>query len=58
MLKEKKAELVFCNVCDKVTYTSAVNYHYENPCQVYLMGADCMEFEAEEQFCNCTKVGA
>jgi len=47
------AEVIFCNVCDKPTYVSAVNYHRENPCHASMMGWDCMEFEAEQQFCGC-----
>ena len=49
----KTAKIVFCAKCDKATYTSAINYHYENPCSAYLQGADCMEFEDENLFCNC-----
>lgn len=48
-----QATLVFCNLCDKATYISAVAYHRENPCHASQMGWDCMEFEAEEQFCTC-----
>ncbi len=49
----KHAELVFCNTCDKVTYVSAVAYHWENPCNASRMGYDCMEFEDENLFCAC-----
>jgi hypothetical protein len=49
----QEAKLVFCNACEKVTYISAIAYHYENPCYAARMGWDCMEFEAEEMFCGC-----
>jgi hypothetical protein len=48
-----RAEVIFCNTCDKPTYVSAINYHRENPCHASRMGWDCMEFEAEEMFCRC-----
>ena len=50
---DKVVKLVFCAKCDKVTYTSAVDYHHQNPCYAYRQGWDCMEFEAEELFCRC-----
>ncbi len=53
MQATKPAEIVFCNVCDKATYWSAVKYHGENPCYASMMGWDCMEFEARSQFCEC-----
>jgi hypothetical protein len=53
MQATKPAEIVFCNSCDKATYWSSVSYHRENPCHASMMGWDCMEFEAEEQFCRC-----
>ena len=49
------AELLFCNICEKVTYISAIAYHHQNPCYAARMGWDCMEFEAEEMFCLCEK---
>ena len=49
----KLVEVKFCAVCDKPTYVSAVAYHAQNPCYASRMGWDCMEFEAEEQFCMC-----
>jgi hypothetical protein len=49
----KHIEIIFCNICDKPTYVSAVDYHQQNPCYASRMGWDCMEFEAEEMFCRC-----
>jgi hypothetical protein len=46
-------KLQFCNTCDKATHSSAVTYHYANPCTALLNGWDCMHFEAENLFCQC-----
>ena len=48
-----KVKIQFCNVCDKATYVSAVQYHGQNPCRASLNGWDCMEFENENLFCRC-----
>ena len=47
------AELIFCNICEKATYTSALRWHAQNPCRIVLVGGDCMEFENENLFCKC-----
>jgi hypothetical protein len=49
----KTAQIIFCNICDKATYVSAVDYHSQNPCYASRMGWDCMEFENENLFCRC-----
>jgi hypothetical protein len=53
MKTKERAEVIFCNLCEKPTYVSAIDYHSQNPCQASMSGWDCMEFEAEEMFCRC-----
>jgi hypothetical protein len=53
MTTMQSAEVIFCNTCEKATYSSALRWHAQNPCGVVLAGGDCMEFEAENLFCKC-----
>lgn len=46
------ATLVFCNSCDKASYTSAVEYH-NNTCNQFMSGIDCMHLENDNMFCGC-----
>ena len=49
----EKVEIVYCDLCDKATYVSAMMYHYQNPCSSFVLGYDCMCLEADDWQCRC-----